>query len=94
MVERPESSSGDPSQTATPVLSSQLGIHRPMKNDSEIEKLRYDNRELREAVDRLTGRLTSHANDLATIADIAEGSGTANSLPHIAKIARTALSHS
>lgn len=58
------------------------------------EKLRYDNRELREAVDRLTGRLTSHANDLATIADIAEGSQTVNSLPHIAKIARAALSRS
>lgn len=28
---------------------------------------------------------------LETIADIAEGSGTANSLPHIAKIARLAL---
>jgi hypothetical protein len=65
-----------------------------MKNDSEIEKLRYDNTELRDAVDRLTVRLTILANDLATIADIADGSQTINSLPHIAKIARTALSRS
>jgi hypothetical protein len=63
-----------------------------MKSDSEIEKLRYDNRELREAVDRLTS--TNLANALATIADIAEGSQTVNSLPHIAKIARAALSQS
>lgn len=64
-----------------------------MKRDSEIEKLRYDNGELREAVDRLTDRLTRLTNDLATIADTAEGSQTVNSLPHIAKIARKALSH-
>lgn len=35
---------------------------------------------------------TLETSALRTIADIAEGSTTANSLPHIAKIARTALS--
>lgn len=43
--------------------------------------------ELGEERDKLQETLAA----LATIADIAEGSGTANSLPHIAKIARDVL---
>lgn len=41
---------------------------------------------------RLIAAAPSMEDALISIAEIAEGSGTANSLPHIAKIARAALS--